>query len=420
MKHVDFSQIIVFLIGMLLPLPILAYRGLQWGIILLIIYLLFVTIKYGKLIVNKTFLYLWILSIVTTIFCWLGVLPVGWKQRGIVQFFVFSICVWFSFEVDFGIKGNNIIAFVDGIKIACILQVCWGYLQFILHYINIDINQLIFVDILNLNQAAFKATDEIFHVCGFGWHPAQLVPVIVLTYCLFDSLIIKVFLLGLAAISHNSTCLFAILVCCFLDVIYRLRDAQLVKRKKDIFKVMVALLFAGIIIVVNANGVIDILQSTVANLWERISMVLANKITDTSTNWHVRYYTYYFDVIKEHGIFSFLFGLGYECSGYPYMVMLRQYVGSSGWVTESDVINFMVGRGVVWTFVFYMWIINLIRKGKRISVKFLFFFFALMTCGILYNNQFDWIIIIEIVLGYAIKENINIWDISNNNMIRRN
>ena len=411
----------LFLSGILLPLNIIMYRGIPYGFILfcLMCIVFFKGEEIRTIKINIIYFILLFLSIVTMIFACFGNMENSWKQCAITNFFLFICIVVMSGCIPDIIQKGYIVDLKKGIKLGCLFQIVWVYLQSILYTaFAFNINDFLFRDVFHFtdNVSWINFYTNNLSASGFGWHPAQLVPVIILSYFLFhDKIVIKLLLLGAAALSGNSTSLIAIFLCFFGELFIRLLNMQHKYSRKRIALILLVIAVGSVFVFqVDLSILLNSMKSTI----ERISMIFSGNITEMSTGYHVRYYTSLPQIIQHGGIIELLFGYGYECSGYPYTLVLNQYSLAKPWVPESDFINFLIGRGLIWTLIFYYWQLVNWKKMRILNKLHSLFYIIILVCGIAYNNQFLWVIVLELILAccntyridfFTIKEGEKIW-----------
>lgn len=400
---------ILLLMGMIFPLVILGYKGISIGVAVLAICEIVSLREIKKIYIDRCFLAMWILSVITLIVCVASELGRYWLQTAVYNFVVFSLLCLFVFFEFVEINQNKIKIIVYGLKAACIIQILWSYMQFFFFKVyKIDINDQLFNELLHMRKIASTYAGETLCVSGLGWHASLLVPVIILSYCLFHrSLLMKLLLCGVAVISTNSTCIFALLICIALDVVFFMIQEKKVGSKIGIHLALIIVLCA--VIVLFREKIFTEVNASVSKLFGRMTEVLNGSPTTNSTKVHSRYYSYYGEVFKYSGVIKNLFGYGYDCSGYPYTKLLNQFAEMKAWNPESDIINFVVGRGWIWTIIYYVYLFYIAIKGMKISKYYFAFIVTLMVSGILYNNQFGWVMFVEVICYIAIKKNINIW-----------
>ena len=409
------SDNILYIFAVSMTLSIFQFHRIQLSLLLLILYMVIVRIDEFKAKLtrgNCVFIALGCLSIISTCLCLTSNMGNTWKLSGVFNEGLFVILVVFKLFYSEYVSTNKIDIIIKGLKLGCLLNFAWCYVQLAFYNIaGIDINDLIFHQTLNLMEVASARRDGIkLCLSGFGWHPAQLVPIIVLSFFLFDSFFIRLLILGACVFSNNSTCLVAGVICIVGSIIIELINGKGKISARRILNEVLLLLFVFIATLIKNDFLFEITDKF-AILCDRIGQVFqAGDIKDNSTFLHARYYTFYPTIFEKQNIIEKLFGLGYECSGYPYSIELEQYTSLNDWIPETDYINFIIGRGWIWTLVFYAWMVINFIKARKISAYYFLYMLIIVACGVMYNNQFWWVIIAEIIMIEATKNNKNIFD----------
>ena len=83
----------------------------------------------------------------------------------------------------------------------------------------------------------------------------------------------------------------------------------------------------------------------------------------------------------------------------------------NSWIVECDVINRFVSNGLIGGFMFYFWLVNIARRGKRISYKYVVLIISLIIEGVTYEVLTDWVIAVLLIMDIAIKHNINFFEL---------
>lgn len=403
---------ILILTGVLLPSQILAIKIIPFFVITLICWYVIKILLTKKILFSLFNCVLISLTFVMMILMLIGNLPSGWKESSRNQLILYLVII---FSLFIKLSKDDIEVLIIGLKKGVIINIVWSIIQFVLNsFQGLDINDFIFNQILHIrDEASTIKYGYGLTITGLNWHPAQLVPIIIIGYYLFDDVKIKIILAILAMLSTNSTCIIAIGLCFFLDIIKKLFTK---KRNKISVRDLLILVLGGI-------GIFAFLESNLFLVFiDRINEVFirinsirtANNMTNSSIL-HLRYYIAYPSIIKKYGILSFLFGIGFECSGYPFSVLFRQYNALKSWHVESDIINDLIGRGVIWTIINYGMLFYIALRGKKIDVKYLQMIVVLIICGIFYNNQFLWVELFLYITFRATKYKYNIFCIKQNN-----
>lgn len=422
---INFEKILLFLIAFFLPLSIIQVHRVSAAMILLVFFMIFSMIKKNfKFIykfdnVNSMFIFFLFLSLCTFCVCVNSNIGTNWKKVGAFNEILFLLIIMFKLVCSENVVNNHLKTFIRGLKYGCILNFIWCYIQILLYKVAaIDVNDFIFNRCLHFVETASAYRDgSIYCVTGLGWHPAQLVPIIVFSLCIFNNYIMKILILGVCILSHNSTCMMAALIYFSLDTLFVFKNFTSIKLRKKKVYANVILILAVVIVCAFQRELVAIIYSSVTKIFYRIRNALGkSNEADISTYLHMRYYLFYPSILNKTTIWQNIFGYGYECSGYPFSKYLDQYILLKDWVVESDIINFLLGRGILWTCFFYAWLVKLMKKGYKISKYYVIFIGILIILGIMYNNQFWWVFIVEVVISEAIYHKKNIWNYDKDNI----
>lgn len=410
MNSVNGRNFVLYVTGLLIMFPIVMVRGVQLGLLFLLGYCFFLLLDKKKIYYDNVFLILFLLLVFTTVILSFSGLGSVWKSAGKMNFYSFTIVAFFNLMLR-NFDSTDLESLLKGIKHGCIVQIVWSVGQYFLYsFFSIDINTIIFCDLLHAvdNASRVSILDGSISASGLGWHPALLVPIILLSYLCFDSILFKGVLFFVVIISKSSTCLLALLLCILLDIIKPTFKEQKGIKKKKLLSIFIGIFILLILLLTQSNYVIKFVDS-ITRLVERVGVISSGTTSDISTSLHYRYYSSFAYILKRVPLKNALFGFGVECSGYPYTLFLGQYNSYGAWSVESDFVNFIFGRGIIWTLVFYTWIILYAIKGMKITYKYFIFYFCILFCGFLYNNQFQWVLVIESIFAYCIDKKINIF-----------
>lgn len=410
-----FSDKLLYLFAVSMTLTIFQYHRIPVSLVLLLFYMVLVHGKDINVKLNRDniiFLILGCLSIVSTFICLTSEMNNSWKLSGVFNEGIFLILVVYKLFYSEHMATVKLDIVTKGLKVGCLINLFWCYFQLALYNLTkIDINDLIFHKTLKLMETASAYRNGVdYCVTGLGWHPGQLVPIIILLFFMFDSFIIRLLVLGVCVFSNNSTCLVTGMLC-VLGVI----AVEMIKGKGNIEGKKIAssviLLLALVVATLIKNDFLLFATDKIAGLFDRLGQVLQpGEIEDKSTYLHARYYSYYPNIVEKQNVFENLFGLGYECSGYPYTKYLDQFTSLNDWIPETDYMNFIIGRGWIWTLLYYFWMLKGSFKARRVSPFYLLFTLIVMMCGVMYNNQFFWVVIAEMIMIEAGKQEKNIWN----------
>lgn len=118
---------------------------------------------------------------------------------------------------------------------------------------------------------------------------------------------------------------------------------------------------------------------------------------------HFSYYQLLPEILTNIPILNVLFGSGMGTSGYRFTQFNGQYPGQI-WIVESDFTDMLLSRGIVGWFLHYYFIVKTACKLlKNNYTKEMLYLLVLTICGIVYNNQFLWVIILEFAMYSQVK-----------------
>lgn len=307
------------------------------------------------------------------------------------------------------IKKQNewIMVIKKGIKIAVAVQMIWIPIQMICYYLlDVDINKLIFVDTLHCVENASFVRSWIWYPSGLSWHSATLAPLFVMGYILYNNLYIRLAILVEAMVIGNSTSLIGVLLCAFLMMLYdvRRKDDNNNLSKRKILSIIILFIIA--VIAVIKLDLISVVINSIDNVWIRIF----GENRDESTSAHFGYYADYLKIAKNSSLIQVIFGYGYGCSGYGISVMYNRYTDLGNWSVESDIVDILLSRGIFGATIFYSFVFFVMFKGLKIDKRYFIFMFVIFVQGFGYNVQFDYLFLLEMILYFTIKQNVNFFD----------
>ena len=357
--------------------------------------------------INKIYICGYIFMIISLINAVTSQWQDSWKSAAKYQFIWFSIfLIFYLFATN--LKEKTIKTFFKWLYIGFFIQLIWATFQFIIYYIwGTDINSLFFYNIYQKMNSSIYIKNGLFGTTGLAWHPANLIPIVIVTYFNAKNFYLKsgIVLVGIA--TSNSTMLIGILFCVFFDIFNAVKSKKYSKIKTSFILSIIVVILITIIFSIQTNFISSI-SSRFEFLFNRVLLKLYD---GGSTNAHMRYYTSIFDIIRSSSAFQILFGYGEGCSGYTMTKLFKQFENLGAWSVECDIINILWNRGIVGFICFYGWLIKILKNGKKINAKYVYSLLTIILCGIFYNIQFDWVIIFEIMLSIAIENSIDIFNL---------
>ena len=414
--HAQKKYYLIFMLFVFSTMMILKFKIFSLFWILEIFMFIFICLKNQKLVISSE---KWIITIFLELVCCVffamfGDMWVSYKKAALVSVvLLLPLFFTYSYIEQIARRDKNIFLLIKkGIKISCLIELIWCISQFFFYKSGgIDINNIIFVKLLHLTENATHFKDGVFMPSGLCWHAAFITPVAIISFLLFDSYIVKMLAIFDAVICNNATAMIGIGICIGCTVLNFCVD--LIRRKKIKFsnKVFIAII-AGMIIVIPVLIHFNAFQI----LWEKIIHIYhraTGGVYDGSANAHIMYYTSYPEVVSKSSIIQVIFGYGSGCSGYPISKIFGQYSNLKSWSTESDIMNILLSRGILGFVIFYGFLGKIAVKGAKKDSRYIIIIVSLIMSGITYNIQFDWVILIEMILWLSIKCDINFFEVKN-------
>lgn len=411
-------KVVIAMMLLTSSLMVLQIAGQSFFLLLqiaLCVYMFFIT---KRVVIEKSFFLLFITveAIISMAFSILSDMPLSYKKGSVYMTILLVIMYFVSayviYLLDYKEIDMNFIKMC--IKVMFIVQMHWTIIQYVLFTVmGIDINNIIFVETLGMvKEASAYKVGNYFMPSGFCWHPSVLVPIVVLSYFMFESYYLKILTLLTAFLCRNSTALICILLCIGVSILrYIVEILRTKKVRKNVLILFILMITLGFG-VAYSTGILDMIIDKIVYLLQRIFGLVNDH---GSGDAHRRYYTEYFNVVDNSSIPQVLFGYGIGCSGYPFTEMFGQYGNHASWAVESDIMNILISRGIVGFVLYYGMLFYIAIRGFKISYKYLCTTFILIIGGITYNIQFDWLFFINIFMFYCVNKGINWFDSSESN-----
>lgn len=406
---IDIKVILLFILTLISSMVVLEIDGKSLFFFAQVLYCIVYVVSEKKinLIKDKLFWLMYSAYVLASVVGWFSDIPYSYRYasvRSAVMMTLMVITIQF-FNTQITQNKLNFDIIKKAIKGMCIIQLIWCLCAFVAYKVfALDINQKIFVDCLNLLELASSFKQGVFQPSGLSWHPATLGPVVILSYFMFDSLIVKGVAIIVAFICGNATVLIGSILCVFFSVFHCVFIDKL-KIKKERLRIIVLICVLGIGALL-ISGKYTVIIEKFAHIIYRIS----GDSGDPSADAHMRYYWSYPQILQCSTPYQVFFGYGNGCSGYPIGVLFGQYTHLTNWSVESDIMDILISRGIFGFITFYAYLIAIIKRGIKIDKKYAYLIVVLILEGITYNVQFNWCIFIEIIMMIMIKNNYNIFD----------
>jgi len=435
-KYVVKSSIfekIIMLLGFFSTMPLITIGNYTVFIILLYISILYGAILFLNIeIRDKIILLLFCSSSITLIVTAFSLLPTTWKAQSFksyINFVAVLVLVCIILKIKDRIKYAT--SYFKGVIFSVYAQVVWCCLQILLYKIfKIDLNNIIFDKFLHSTTSTSQYKNGDMVCTGLCWNAGNLAPIMIFGYIMCKNIYFKILIVIIAALSDSATTQIGIILCIGFEFIFWLKnnkkenDAKKIiqnaiewinqnirkekkigkiksdKKRKLIFSILTLLLSVLVIFVLSVF--LKIFYQKFSSLIERFMSAIDNTAGNSSSV-HFVYYSKLYYILTKISWPQKIFGLGIGCSGYPFSQFYNQYVNSI-WVVESDIVDIILGRGILGFVAFYYWLIRQAQKGKAINKKYTIFFISIIISGIFYNVQFLWVILMELMMGIFIIE----------------
>ena len=291
-------------------------------------------------------------------------------------------------------------AFLRGFDWSCYVQIAWCIAQLLLYKLfEIDLNRLVFGQLLGSQETVSHYREGVLSPSGLHWHAANMVPILVFTFFRNKNLAVKLICIAVAYFTKQATAMIAIFLCvgCELLVVAKrmLFDHHgKLKRKNAILGLTVL----GICVLLG-SAILPKIESMLSYLMTRMMNAVNFNVEDLSSATHLSYYTSIPYIYARIPVSQILFGAGMNTSGYYFSQFFLQYTDQT-WVLESDFANLLLSTGILGTVAHYLFIFATVRrmhkndKEERQSWALL----VLIVCGVFYNNQFNWVLLTELML----------------------
>lgn len=337
---------------------------------------------------------------VTTILSPLQDIKSGYKSAAIMAYAQWIAAVVICQYASQSEKMDGTKSFLKGFDWSCYVQLGWCLMQLLLYKgLGLDLNRVLFVEILGMEGTVSHYRDGALVPSGLHWHAANMVPILVFTFFRHKNLFVKLVCVAVAYFTKQATAMIAIMMCVGFELLVvakrMLFDHQgKMKRNNAIIGLAVmgaCVLFGGI--------AWPKIESMIVYLMTRMFNALNFNMDDLSSATHLSYYTMIPYIYERIPVSQMLFGTGMNTSGHYFSQFFRQYTDQI-WVLESDFANELLSTGIFGAIAHYVFILVTVwrmhknDKEERQSWALL----VLILSGIFYNNQFNWVLLAELML----------------------
>lgn len=405
MQNLKFSikENLIFLLGLFSTIQLLSIAGITvFNLVLIAVGVVFFFQKKIKL--NKYSIAFFIATIITIV---LAInnndlsddFRIGAITGGVLRILV--LCVYSLLDEKLAL------VYTRGFKISCILALIWSYLQEIVYVLtNLDLNNAIFGGLLGINGANSLGAGGEFVPTGFFTHRGTLLPILLFLFFSTSNIYFMLIIVLLAALTRATALILGLMVAIGLRVaVYKFENKTNKIQRKQFIAVLAGIFMVISLAVFFNKNIAEIINYVIV----RISDATTNK-ADNSSVVHFLYYKNLPAIISNMDFLHILFGTGMGTSGQHYTWFNGQYANMGAWVVESDYIDILLSQGIIGFMVNAYLLIRIIVLSKKYKYwENIAFIIVIAFVGIMYNLQFNWVIIFEMAMLILTKNGIRVF-----------
>lgn len=351
-------------------------------------FLIVILRKVGTITRCDSYAVFMIAAVISTGLAVVSCLPMAYISNSL-KAVILIIAIWLNV--------NNIVkkvpgvasSFVQGVSIGALANAIWMIFQFaVWRLFAFDLNAYIFNELLSITEVTsqYKATGLV--ATGLCWNVGGITAAILMGFVYFKNSWIRT-LFVVAAILSQSRTLQIGLVCIIalrlgIAAINRYRTFSQGAKKKCHLLVVVVISF------------MFICATCFISKWL--------ESPDSSGSAHLAYYANLPELLSRMDPLQFIFGYGVDCSGFPYTALTGQYHWLKAWFVESDIVNTLLGMGVVGLLALYFHILEVTKRLVEDKSTFALFIISVLVCGVFYNIlsvTYYWALLLINSLPYA-------------------
>ena len=213
------KKILIFW-GAISTMPILTLFGNTWftyvSLVMGIYYLLKECSK-SKLSVKKNFyIIIFVFAIISSIICLVSSMEDYWRNDQYKNI-VWEILYLIIFLHFLSSKKNEAIYYIKGIYYASVIQVFWGFLQLVFHFLlRIELNDVLFGELFHMQTRALtQYKGDSIALSGLCWNVGNLGALVCMGYMLTSNPAMKLIFIVFSLLSGSRTLLLGMIVCVF-------------------------------------------------------------------------------------------------------------------------------------------------------------------------------------------------------------
>ncbi len=342
----------------------------------------------------------------------------GYRYSAVMGVYImiplYFMAAFVSCSMEEGRKAGDAVALA--FRLIVLVQAVWIVLQYVLYHLKgIDLNQLVFKDILHREINVSFIRSGVYYPSGFTWHSALLAPLLVIGVLMFKNTLIRLWFLVCAAICGNTTALIGVVMALgllFLSALIRgeLRPSVLKEtiRKTPRWRiVMTIVLLAAFIAGAAWSGILS-------SVWDRVLYAVGRFSKggqgDGSTRAHLSYFTSYFEIVGKTPWYRTVFGWGEGCSGFLFEKYYDVHFNGSTFIIECDIVDYLLSRGVVGFLAQYGFMALLAVKGAKTDRRHWILVLCLFVMAFGYNIHWNYLFFFELMIYAALQNGLNFFE----------
>lgn len=288
-------------------------------------------------------------------------------------------------------------SFILGLRLNAWIQLIWGILQYLLYtFTGQSLNQLVFSKSLPLTLGN-TANLSMFRLSGLNWEPAYFGFSLIIGYLLVNKWWKKALFILVILLSTSITSLLSLLAVIIAGFIYdNFFKAKRIKRNLNVSEILIGILALSLFIIFIATN-----WDSVCRVINYTFLRFQNLDSDASSITHTLYYQKLGDILfNKFNLFELFFGN--SVSGYAYTLYYGLYSNliSTPWVVENGLVNLLVGKGIIGTFLVYDWFLLCAKDAKKENNRIAFcLIIGVIVGSITYSYFVNWIWIVVLFIS---------------------
>ena len=408
-QRTDICDSIFYMLGVFATIQLLSFAGVTvFNLVLIITVIISFLINKNRLKMNVFFILSFVSTLITLLLSLCNkFMADGFKRSAFVGGITYLLILIIYLIMNTKVKYAD--GLLKGFQLSCKFTLGWCMLQLLLyHILHVDLNILIFNNILKNVDAKGDYVNGILIPSGFYSHRAILIPSLIFLFFMTSSFYMMALILLIGCLTRST----ALIIGLFMALIFRMGigiTKNLCLRIKEKKIIVVALIFFLAIIgfILLHHKIIEVIEYVI----ERFVDTTSNEAGNSSVV-HFLYYKNLGFILQQMDVKNILFGTGFGTSGQHYTWFNGQYSDLNSWVVESDYINILLNQGIVGLLLWAYSLIKLIVLSKQYKFwENIAFALIITLVGIMYNIQFTWVIVIELGILVLAKNRVCVFNI---------